>query len=327
MTARQSATGNAASANAALNAILTAANVNSGLAPVLPAPLTNNIDHQMRDFGVTIDTTGVIKSSMIVVLRSIPGLPYPRVGADGEAITMVTTAGDPATVGSSANVAAIENNANGNFLKQVIAALPAARTWLLDLAAAHQVRALTPKNVEGYFMSKGNTKVIGRDLLQVIDYAARGLPNIMQDEGARNAINYQASDWIKYHTSATSTAGLVHRVKDTLVAIFPTLFKAETITAIDAAFNAQWNKELVDRVPKTALAISFIWLREAKQLPEDWFQGTKAYNDFNPATSRSLSNLFKRYLSLSADDSATASVTKIDDLVKLQSTTGGLHGY
>lgn len=302
----------------------------SGVPPILPGLLSSNIDHLIRDFAVTIDTTGVVKSSMIISLFQVDGQPYPIEGNIADPIIMITTPAQgnnvQAVVGSSAAMNAIQDNDNGRFLRQVIGSVAAARTWILDLTAADQVRRLSPKNIEGYFMSKNGTKIIGRELLTIVDACSRGLAKIMNDQASRAVILQNPSDWVKYHTSATSTAGLVHRVKGIINGIFPGFFAPATVQTIDNANNATWDKALSDLIPRNVVAITYIWLDVAKQLPDDWYQGNAAIALMNPAQARVYRNFFRRYLEISADDAPVQAIQILQNLVAYQAANATLNG-
>jgi len=330
MAARAVPAGGPAIANAILGRLFGANHADQGVAPLAPHPLSVNIDNLIANWGVTVSTTGIVKAAYIIAMYKLNGNPYPIDGLINADITMTTSpvAGAVliAVVGTSANVAAIEDNANGNFLRQVIASVDAARTWLEDISAAEQTRKLTPKNIEGYFMSKGNTKIVGREMTMVVDLFARGLPRLMADIGGRAILMNDAGDWIKYHTSATSTANLVHRSKEAIIAAFPNMFTGATIGAIDAAHAATWDKGLADDIPKMAVAVSYIWLKAAKQLPDDWFQGEKAYGSMNAAIAKSFANLFRRYLAIVSDETAINALVNVGALAAYQATAPGLFG-
>ena len=317
MTARQASIGvPATSANALLNALLTGENADSGVALAVFTRLSSNIDHLVRDWNVTNDTTGIVKASILLALYSIPNIPIPRTVARGHDITMTTThavdGGAAAVIASSANLDAVEANENSLFFRKVVSSIPSARTWIVDLAAAYQVRKLTPKNIEGYFMSKNSTRIIGRDLLSIVEISASILPNIMSEESSRSAILNTNNNWLKYHTTACSTAALVKKCIDVLNPAFPTMFSADTLARIDVAANALWNKALPDDIPRTVVALTYVWLKEAKQLPENWYQGQKAYESTNPVILRRFASICKKYLALCSESTAVDAINNIN---------------
>lgn len=326
MAARAAPDGAPQVANGSLASLLALEVEDAGLRPTLPHLLSTNVDNLIANFGVTIDDQGVIKASLLIVMFRIDPAIYPREGNANAAITMTTTAGINPVVSTSANFNGIQDNANGAFLRKLIITIPAATMWLQDLVAAEQIRKLTPKNIEGYFMSKNSTRVIGRDLIEVVDYAARGLPKILSDAGARAIILDNASDWMKYHTSATSTAALVHRAVREINASFPGFFRDETLEAVEDANEDKWDKDLVNAIPLLVIQVVYIFLRASKQLPDGWFQGQKAYDVMNPAVAKKYDNFFKRYFALAGDQAATDAVTDITGLVAYQTATGGFHG-
>lgn len=278
---------------------------------------STNVDHLIRDWKVTLDTTGVVKSAIIIAMHRIPTLPCLRKGNHNSDITMITTAardcGASDVIGSSANEAAIENNENGAFLRKVIAAVPEARTWALELVACHQTKPLIPKNIEGYFMSRKNTKIVGIDLLNLVEIlssAQNDIPflcsnnRVMADAEARSAILATNNNWLKYHTRAASTAILVKKCIESLRATFPNMFSAETVALVDDAVANLWDKTRTDRIPKIVVAITYIYMKETRQLPDNWYQGNKAMSSVCPIKIIRFSTLFKKYVALSEDDAA-----------------------
>lgn len=304
----------------------------NGVLPIIDHPISTNLDDLIAHWGVTMDTTGVVKSAMIVTLCRVDLPDVPRTGAANANVTKITTnavvnaagVNVPAVVGSSAAVDQIEANAAGNFLRQVITALPASAFWIQDLVASNQVKVLSASNIQNYFLAKDNTRVVGRDLMDVIALASSSLPKLMNDEGSRARLTHNMPDWLRYHTTATGTAGLVHKFKAAIAVQFPTFISRATQDAIDLAYASPWNKALADLIPRTVVAASYIWFKETKSLPEDWYQGKRAFSEMNPVQAKAMANLFRKYLDLATSEAAVNACQNMGALVAFQSGVGGI---
>lgn len=326
MAARPAPHGAADVTSRVLASLLNVENADSGVADIPEFPLSSDLTNLVANWGVEMDTTGTVKAALIIAMKQADGQPLRIEGNITDPITFVTSTdargGD--TVGSSNNMGMIEANVKGHFLRNVISAIPAARTWLIDLCAANQIRTLTHKNIEGYFMAKNATKINGRELVLVVSLFAKALPKIMADEGARDRVLHEAGDWLKYHTTATSTAALCAKMMESIRGPFPTLISDATAAFIQEANDNRWDKERADLIPRNVVAITYIWLEVSKQLPDEWFQGNKAISEMNPSVAKMFRTLFKRYLDIAGNTDTIGAIGSIRELQEFQNSVNAM---
>jgi len=212
----------------------------------------------------------------------------------------------------AANMNTLEPKAIVIFFRMVISVYPSAPTYLTDLVAAYQVKGLTAANIENYFKMKNSPRVQGRRLLPFIQTASSLLPNFMRDAALRVTVG--ESDWIKYHTAATSTPHLVLKVMELVNNKLPNLFSNTTRRLVTDAVAEIWAKDRADMIPKRAVAIAYIFLEEFEMLPEKWYQGTKAIEEMSITFRTDMENIAKGFKKL---DKTTIDLAKIKDMTAL----------
>jgi len=272
--------------DARLNAIFGAGLTElSGIGASLPSPIGRTINILADNWNIDNSNTGIVTLGILLSVVDI---------AQTAGTNMVGVIITPATpnvitweantdIGAltcgnadlaSNNLAGITNDAAGNFFRSVITSSTNAKKWILDLVGAYQVRALSSDNIISYFQGAGIERINGSSLLSIIAPLSKIIPVIVVDNGARSRMSN--IDWVRYHTSATSTPVLVQRAIDFVGNSIPNFWAANTITAVTNALNAPWDKGLADLIPKKAVAASHALLTALKQCPRDWYQGNKA---------------------------------------------------
>jgi len=176
----------------------------------------------------------------------------------------------------------VANTPAGNFFRKCVNAFNVAMKWLIELSAAHQVRALKPENVNSYYASQNILNINGTQILNIINAFSMMIAKIMPIENARNML--QDTDWMRYHTNATSTPMLVQKAIDFVGEAIPGFWGEETVNAVTAAIAAPWNKALADAIPRKAVAATSAILYALKQRPMGWYQGDKAKAATPPST-------------------------------------------
>lgn len=299
-------------------ALVALVRVDRGVVSILPGMLTLDLDALIGPFGINIDQTGAIKASILVALTRI-GVNQPfRFDATHAAnITMTTSpavaGGNPAVLGSSAQIANIEDNDNGTWLRSVINNVTAANQWLVDLVATQQVRGLTAKNIQGYFLSKGNTVVAGKEIKELIWLIATGFPDMMVDVRLRALLT--GGDWMKYHTTASSSASLVAKFISSVHGAFPGMVGAASVALVNLAVANPWDKAAQDAVPGRLKGVAHVFLEASNSLPDNWYQGTRAREDMPPNLVASYMAFFKKFLLLSRDIAAINAATDMTTLL------------
>jgi len=175
------------------------------------------------------------------------------------------------------------------------AVMPKAGLHLYELCAAWQVSALDERNVESYYKSAGMTVTVAT-VLKVLPYYAAIIPRISGTDGFVQAVT--SSDWLKYHTTATSTPALVDLMIRGVEGFYP--ISNEWRGFVASALRKPWDKKLSELIPKNLIAIAYTYLEVMGRLPNNWYQGIKAVAQTDSITLGKWRNIFNRFRSLAA---------------------------
>lgn len=218
-----------------------------------------------------IYTMSTANGANLTGVRRTVGSPAALFWAQATAIGNITSG---AADIDAAAPATILQDAASNLFRRMITSYETAPRWIAELCAAHQTRALSPENVANYFMGIGIERVNGNAILKIIGPIAGMMPRIMADAVTRGMLDQ--SDWMRYHTTATSTPVLVQKAIDFVGNAIPGFWNPATTAAVTNALREPWNKNLADLIPRKAVAATHAILYSLKQCPSDWYQGKKA---------------------------------------------------
>jgi len=290
----------------------------TGVGSLLNHPVGNDITALIRDAGKTYDLTGAIYASMCLTLKTVPGnqlqgqsnaLTTPTVSvtirnADGTTSTRSYDAGDYETMPEGELKA---------FTTMFFTALTSARQWLLDLTACYQVRALTATNIQGYFASMNGTAVRGADIIPLLEVSKNQMAKITASDDLRNLLTQ--NKFMRYHTSASSTAGLVKRA----VADCREIITIETKTAdlVDEAERYYWDLDKTDQIPTALVAFTHAYLSATGALPGNWYQGERAASSVGLVVYRRWINVIRKWIDLVKAAEGIDATTSIDELSRL----------
>jgi len=262
-----------------LNALNGVAPVRGGIKAKFPGPAGDEVEDYLTIWGLNEDTTSAIIIGMTSFVAQFNAFQCAKQANHTAGLTWNIAAGQRWVPGAGANVAwtsanlgAVDNNEHGTFFKDCVAAKAKSSGWVRDLAAARQVKHLSTESIQAYFMSQGETVVSGRRLKPIIDCIAQGIDTIMGSGLAQP----DDSDWVRYHTTATSTPGLCVKVLAMLEDRLPGIVPANTVNDIGNAIAALHDKGLADRIPRRFVALTHAMLKAHNQLPDKWIQGEKA---------------------------------------------------
>lgn len=273
-----------------LNALFGAITGNaSGIATALPHNVTHNIGAAAATWNCDTNNTGVVVLGIVTRLAAMTavannGLNGVNVAAGSpNVLTFEATATiggltvGPAAV-TAANAATHAQPECVAFFNRVLASYNSAPQWIFDLCAADQIRKLSPDNVTNYYAGLGVDRVNGSAIISIISPLSTILARIRADAGAAGRLSN--NDWMRYHTSATSTPQLVQKAIDFVGTSIPGFFSVATTAAVTAAIAEPWRKDLADAIPRKAVAATHAILTALRQCPRDWYQGNKAKDSF-----------------------------------------------
>jgi len=188
-----------------------------------------------------------------------------------------------------------------------------APTWSIELCMCYQVKPLNRDNVKNYFKSCGVTISSTTFLLKAIKVMSAGMPRLVEIDDVRNsAIN---NKFVKNHTSYASSGSLVRRCVEELGKNAVHVFAAEDIKDAVAASDAPYDITLAEKVTQRSMYVAYIYFDVNKSLPENWYQGTAAYETCPPNIKRVLRAFFKRLGALTAATDDIDSSNDVDELV------------
>jgi len=245
----------------------------------------------------------------------------PRVPNDQNALTCAIQPAAGAAPGT-----AVTYHAPNGALTQVLAeAIPISQFrlllgdygkafhWVLNLAGCHQVKPLKAQNVMNYFRSNSRITITGREVIKVVDYAAVALPSLMNDEAFRDAM--EDTQFMTYHTSYSSTAGLAQEMLSSAPAITNLLFSQASRNAIAASKNSLHDAALNALIPPMSILATYAYLQAFQKLPDGWFQGEKAKTTLPATRYAAYFAIFRKLRELSADVAAITNAADMDSLI------------
>lgn len=199
--------------------------------------------------------------------------------------------------------------------RQLKASATNGQGWLIDLVAAHQVKPLKSANIAGYFQSVGRTKVQGKVILDITDYAAQTLPRITASAPLRDMV--QRSVWVDYHIAASSTPRLVQEMMNAYTDIAEVIFTEDDRDIVEDAVVHIYDLEPCRKIPLRLVAATHAYLVAHKKLPENWFQGERAKADVSGRLYMKYLVIFKRALVISSNTDQIENVHTLKDLAAL----------
>lgn len=263
------------------------------------------------------DLTGAIVYAGYCFLGSLR-----HVGATKQAVANATTiwTGKTATVnGNNVNytsdaVGQLPDDDDANFFRMVIAARVNVIGYTFDLVAANQVKEIKAQNIRSYFASKSNMKVDAARIKKYVDIASSLLSPIMSTDDLRAKV--EDSDWIRYHTSATSTPALVDKAIQIIDGRLPGFIGRDALDRLENARNAPWSKTLADAIPQKLVAFSVILLQEYGRMPDDTYQGPKALENLENRIITAYRAIAKELKKHEVAATTYQNTTSVQDLVR-----------
>jgi len=214
---------------------------------------------------------------------------------------------------------------NGALTPAQIEVLRSARTLFpgririaIPLLACHQVRRLTPKNVQGFLLECGLPQWDCNPLIPILDAYARLAPALLRLDGMPPII--EATTWGRYHSALGSTGSVCQRVINDIGGMSNFIFSPAELAAVRASNADRRNLALAQDIPRRTVLICAVYLDVNGVLPEGWITGHKAINDAAATHVSVCREFFKQHKAISARKDALQAAA---DPVALARAAGG----
>jgi len=287
-----------------------AGQVAHGVGDVLPRPVGNNLTQLTTDYELEMDTNGAICCAMLNSLEGIGNVTVQAANPVNPSIALPAPAAGAAPV-LQHDVALIPNPDQRAFLEQYNSAITAARAWVRDLTACHQVAALTADNIENYFRALNGTRVRGAAVLRILNVTKNLFPKLVDIDVVRAA--FTNIEFIRYHVAYASTPGLVRRFIEDTVGF--THIDPATIAAVDNAILNYWDRAASDAIPKRVVAMTRAYLEAVGALPANWYQGRKARDATSPTLYNKWVVAFTRWQAIETGVTDVMAATDVATLI------------
>lgn len=192
---------------------------------------------------------------------------------------------------------------------------PRAPFWLLDLTACHQVKPIKAANVSSFFKMTSRVTINGREIMKVLDFAAVAIPKILDDAALRPHLG--DNTFMDYHTSYSSTAGLVASMLSSAPTVTHVMFSDATWDAVNASVDDPSDRELNAAIPQSAVVATHAYLVVNGRLPDNWYQGEKAVSSAPASRYNYYRMIFKKIKDISADAEAIDAVRTTAALIAI----------
>lgn len=294
-----------------------------GLTPMAQLTASREFNRFLSVNNMTFDTESCVTWLLLEATDRALGaeIHVPRVNGD---LLDMTARCVPAAAGAAMNTGALFNpqgldtqvlqeGIQTSMFRSLLADRHKALYWLLDLVACHQVKPLKASNVSNFFRMNSRVTLSGREIMKVLDYAAVTLPNIMAND-ALVALMSQ-NQFMIYHTSYSSSAGLAQEMINSAPAITHAFFSENTRAAVDLSAQNPSNRNNNAAIPQLVLLATYAYLVAFNKLPDNWFQGEKAKTSLPASKYNVYLAIFRRVKALTADTDAIAQAADVNALV------------
>lgn len=160
--------------------------------------------------------------------------------------------------------------------------------WFLLLVACTQVRKLDTGNLT-QFCNMCDARQMPAKVLSLLRYFAANMPRLVESDQLRTA--FSGYPYFEYHTSASSTPGLVDKALGEVRGLG--LFSAEEERVVDQALVHVHDLELTREIDPNTLVKARAILEANGTLPEIWYMGQRAVGNFSGKKYTAMVKLFK----------------------------------
>jgi len=184
--------------------------------------------------------------------------------------------------------------------------------WMTELVMCYQVKPLNRDNVKNYFRGCGLGIGSTTFILKFLKVASAKLGSLVEVDELRNKAIL--NKFVRNHTSYASSGGLVMRAYEELGKFGDIVFDGNDIKEASAARDSPYSVTLAEKVSERSKVVAYIYLDVNGALPENWYQGTAAYEAAPPATKRILKTAFKKLAAVTVDTTTIDAAGTYDEL-------------
>lgn len=186
---------------------------------------------------------------------------------------------------------------------------PLGGRYALELLACCKVKMLNIRNIKSYFLSQDETKVNGASILDWLHQVKAHIPQLMSDQNIRNSMS--PTDFMRYHTTYSSTAGIVQEA----ISFAGVIFSGATAALVNAAAQSPWDRATNAQIPKKAVMVAAAYVKATRKDVGDWYQGEKAVAAFPPAIFLAYVEFFRAVMRLTDLSTILAGAHNIDQIM------------
>ncbi|APG78140.1 hypothetical protein [Beihai sesarmid crab virus 3] len=279
--------------------------------------LSSNLKQIIEDWNLEMNTTGIVFCAISMNCLKFSGSRAPQNFADGTSLHYGDYEADMSALKSTNVLHAtkgeiktdISDETIINFCKSVYESIDGAFRWLVDLIACYQTRPMNGTNIESYFMAISGTRVRGKIIVPLIEFAAASFPKVTDNSDLRTGLS--KAKFMRYHTAKCSTPGLVSRFLNSVPTLRAKLADATVEALIADAVADYWDLDKAELIPKRLLVAAFIYFEVSKIEVGDWYQGKRAMSETSGTTITQVRAFMKKYNEMVLED---ADVDKISNL-------------
>jgi len=188
------------------------------------------------------------------------------------------------------------------------------RGYATELIMCYQVKPLKRANILNYFKS-ANIVVQSTDFitkwLQVASTRSARLVSI--DELRTEALN---NKFVKYHVAYASSGALVAKMASELGVLARFFITTAEINAAIASRDSPWDIAISEGVSIHSRVVTYGYLEAFDQLPENWYQGTAAWEAASTMLKRDILMVFKKYKRVSMNNPGLSNAETVGQLFR-----------
>jgi len=183
--------------------------------------------------------------------------------------------------------------------------------YLADLINAAKKKAITDKNVEGFFALLGDTNISSSPVVNLINNIQPYFPDYIEHEDFRDGL--VENMWTSYRCTRVSTGKILEEITH----VFKELKLASPKELIDVKNSADspWDIKLSYLIPNHLKAMGYIYHVAAGTPIDGWRQGEKAMDKTPRIRVQALRALFTKYFEIKGKTKAINDAESLADLV------------
>jgi hypothetical protein len=187
------------------------------------------------------------------------------------------------------------------------------KVYVIELVMCQQVKALKRDNLLSYFKG-AHVNIVSTDFLtKALRIIAATWPSLVGDDTLRTkAIQ---NKFVAYHIAYASSGTLICRVIDDLGRASRSFFTETEEKAALASRDAPWDIGLSEVIRDRSKALAYAYLKVNSALPDNWYQGTKAWDSASPGFKRDATGFFRKMKELASESDGYSGETTLDGLL------------